>query len=294
MAAEPLRFGALVLPNEPWADLLARWRRLDDAGLDSLWSCDHFSYVPGEPWFEAWTGLAGLASATTHATVGLLVGAIVSRSPVMYVKQAITVDHLSGGRLELGLGAGGRVEDQAMWGVDEWSSAERTDRFVEYVDMVDHLSRNMEASLDGRWYRTTGARLHPGFVDGRRPRLLLAAHGRKALATAARHADTWNTFGPTPDDARKARDTLFDQCRAIGRDPGEIRLSALVGLVPGSAWTTPAEFEDMIVRWHDEGFTEFIFYDPPYSRPEVPKASPAAIDEILSTSIPRLRAALSG
>lgn len=86
-----VRFGVLVLPNEPWPELRARWRRLDQSGVDSVWSCDHFTngYRPDSPWFQGWTGLAALATETEHVTVGLLVGAIVSRPPTMLVKQAV-------------------------------------------------------------------------------------------------------------------------------------------------------------------------------------------------------------
>src|SRR6185369_15596075 len=112
-----------VLPNEPWADLVARWRRLEDGGLDSVWSCDHFTnpHRPGQPWFEGWSSLMGLAASTSRVRVGLLVGAIVSLSPTLLAKQAQSVDHASGGRLDVGLGAGGAPTDQPMWGVEPWS-----------------------------------------------------------------------------------------------------------------------------------------------------------------------------
>jgi alkanesulfonate monooxygenase SsuD/methylene tetrahydromethanopterin reductase-like flavin-dependent oxidoreductase (luciferase family) len=292
--ADGVRFGVLVLPNEPWPDLVARWRRLDRSGVDSVWSCDHFAHAtrPDSPWFEGWTGLAALAAATEHVTVGLLVGAIVSRPPTMLAKQAVTVDHITGGRLEIALGAGGAPDDQAMWGVDEWSPLERSERFAEYVELVDHLSRERVVTFAGRWYSTTGAVMDPGFVHGRRPRLTLAAHGRRTVEVVARYADTWNTYGPTLEQARRTRDLLRECCGRIGRDPGEIRMSVLLGIMAGTAWTSPAEFEDVVARWHAEGFRDFIFYDPPYGRPGVPVAPPSAIDAVLGSSLPLLRSSL--
>jgi alkanesulfonate monooxygenase SsuD/methylene tetrahydromethanopterin reductase-like flavin-dependent oxidoreductase (luciferase family) len=289
-----MRFGVLVLPNEPWADLVARWQRLEAAGVDSIWSCDHFTnpHQPGQPWFEAWTGLAGLAAATTRVRLGLLVGAIVSRPPPLLVRQAQAVDHISGGRLELGLGAGGAPTDQPMWGVEDWMPRERAERFAEYVELTDRLAREDDVTFAGRWYRTDGALMAPGFVQAPRPPMVLAAHGPGTLAVAARHADTWNTFGPSLEDGRALSAALDEACAAIGRDPAEIVRSVLLGLTEGTAWTTPAELEQRIGEWHAAGFQECIFYDPPYARAGVPCAPPEAVEEVLRDTLPRLRAAL--
>ena len=287
-------FGVLVLPNEPWPDLATRWRRLDEAGVDSIWSCDHFTnpHKPGEPWFEGWTGLAGLAAGTKWAKVGLLVGAIVSRPPTLLAKQAQTVDHLTDGRLIVGLGAGGAPTDQPMWGVEDWQPAERAARFGEYVDLVDQLLRENETTFDGAYYRTAGAAMAPGFIQRPRPPLLLAAHGPTTLATAARFADIWNCYGPTLDDARRSSDRLDEACAAIHRDPAEITRSVLLGLTEGTAWTSAGEFEEVARAWHAAGFTDLIFYAPPYSRAGVRKADPAVVDEVLADVLPRLHAEL--
>ena len=294
-AGEAVRFGVLVLPNEPWPDLVARWRRLEAAGVDSIWSCDHFTnpHKPGEPWFEGWTGLAALAAATTRVRVGLLVGAIVSRTPTLLAKQAQAVDHISGGRLEIALGAGGAPTDQAMWGVDDWTPRERAERFVEYVELVDRLTTEDDVTFEGRWYSATGALMAPGFVQRPRPPLVLAAHGPRTLAVTASHADTWNAFGPTLADGRALSQQLDAACEAIGRDPADIRRSVLLGLTDGTAWTSAAQLEDRVREWHAAGFREFVFYDPPYARAGVPCAAPETVDAVLHESLPRLRAALS-
>jgi alkanesulfonate monooxygenase SsuD/methylene tetrahydromethanopterin reductase-like flavin-dependent oxidoreductase (luciferase family) len=290
-----LRVGTLVLPNEPWSDLVARWQRLEDGGIDSIWSCDHFTnpHRPGQPWFEASTSLAGLAATTSRVRIGLLVGAIVSRSPTLFAKEAQTIDHLSGGRLEIGLGAGGAPSDQPMWGVEEWSPRHRAERFAEYVELVDRLAREDDVTYDGAWYRTKGASTAPGFVQRPRPPMVLAAHGPATLQVAARFADTWNTYGPTLEEARATSERLDDACIAIGRDPGDIRRSVLVGLLGGTAWTSASQFEDVVHQWFDAGFTEVVFYDPPYGRADVPISSPEVVDELLSVSLPRLRSELS-
>jgi alkanesulfonate monooxygenase SsuD/methylene tetrahydromethanopterin reductase-like flavin-dependent oxidoreductase (luciferase family) len=275
--------------------LVARWHRLEDGGVDSIWSCDHFTnpHRPGQPWFEASTSLAGLAAETTRVRIGLLVGAIVSRSPVLFAKQAQTIDHMSGGRLEIGLGAGGAPTDQPMWGVEEWSANERVERFAEYVELVDRLAREDTVAFEGAWYRTTGAVTTPGFLQHPRPPFVLAAHGIGTLRTAARYADTWNTYGPTLAAARANNERLDAACLEIGRDPGEIRRSVLLGLMDGTAWTSASHFEHVVHEWFAAGFTDVIFYDPPYGRAGVPVAPPAAIDDVLSRSLARLRRELS-
>ncbi|MDQ3475748.1 MAG: LLM class flavin-dependent oxidoreductase [Actinomycetota bacterium] len=108
----------------------------------------------------------------------MLVGSIVSRPPTLFAKEAQTVDHLTGGRLELGLGAGGAPTDQMMWGVDDWAPRERADRFAECVELVDALCRGDDVNFLGRWYETSGARTAPGFVQVPRPRWSLPPMAR--------------------------------------------------------------------------------------------------------------------
>jgi alkanesulfonate monooxygenase SsuD/methylene tetrahydromethanopterin reductase-like flavin-dependent oxidoreductase (luciferase family) len=123
--------------------------------------------------------------------------------------------------------------------------------------------------------------------------MVLAAHGPATLRVAARYADTWNTYGPTLEEARATSERLDHACIAIGRDPGEIRRAVLVGLLEGTAWTSASHFADVVHEWFDAGFSEVVFYDPPYGRADVPIASPDVIDELLSVTLPRLRRELS-
>jgi alkanesulfonate monooxygenase SsuD/methylene tetrahydromethanopterin reductase-like flavin-dependent oxidoreductase (luciferase family) len=124
--------------------------------------------------------------------------------------------------------------------------------------------------------------MRPGFVQRPRPPLTLAAHGPRTLAVAARFADTWNTFGPTLEEGRRLSDALDDACAEIGRDPGTIRRSVLLGLTEGTCWTSAAELGERVGAWHAAGFTDVVFYDPPYARAGVPCAGPEVVDEVLS------------
>jgi alkanesulfonate monooxygenase SsuD/methylene tetrahydromethanopterin reductase-like flavin-dependent oxidoreductase (luciferase family) len=176
-----------------------------------------------------------------------------------------------------------------MWGVEDWSARERAERFAEYVELVDRLARDDDVTYDGAWYRTTGATTAPGFVQRPRPPIVLAAHSPGTLRVAARFADTWNTYGPTLEEAQITSRRLDDACLETGRDPSEIRRSVLLGLLDGTAWTSASHFEDVVHQWFDAGFTDVVFYDPPYARADVPLAPSDAIDELLCTILPRLR-----
>jgi alkanesulfonate monooxygenase SsuD/methylene tetrahydromethanopterin reductase-like flavin-dependent oxidoreductase (luciferase family) len=285
------RFDAIVLPNELWPDLVRRWHRLEAGGLDGIWSCDHFTnpHRPGQPWFEGATSLMALALATERVRIGLLVASITSRHPTLFTQEAKTVDHASRGRLDIGMGAGGAPTDAPMWGVGDWPPVERAARFAEYVELVDRLAREALVTYDGQWYATQAAAMDPGFLQRPRPPLLIAAHGTQTLEVAARYADNWNTFGPTLEEARKSSGRLDAFCDRNGRDPNEIRRSALLGLMSDTAWTTANEFDEQVRRWHDAGFTHFIFYDPPYAREGVPRAEPRIVEELLANTIQRLR-----
>lgn len=109
---------------------------------------------------------------------------------------------------------------------------------------------------------------------------------------AARFADTWNTFGPTLGDAVEQSGRLDAACEVIGRDPGSIRRSVLLGLTEATSWTSPAQFEDRVAEWYEPGFRDFFFYDPPYARGGVPCAPTEAVPPVLAESLPSLRSAL--
>src|ERR687896_1906691 len=135
------RFSCALLQNRPFDLLLADARLLEDAGFDTVWVGDHLMSFPKiGTLLEAWTLLGALAAATDRIRLGTLVTNITYRNPALLAKEAISVDHVSGGRLELGLGAAGtRRDDARVAGVDEWTVSERADRFDEFVEAIDTL-----------------------------------------------------------------------------------------------------------------------------------------------------------
>ena len=147
------RFIVGAIQEVPWPEMVARWQHIETLGLDGVMLADHFVNFaqPKAPWFEAWTLLSALATQTKTIRIGLL-SAIPWRNPAFLARQAMTVDHISNGRLELGLGAAapGTIDiSYTMTGIPDWPPKERVDRFREAVEIVDQLLRNPETSYEG-------------------------------------------------------------------------------------------------------------------------------------------------
>src|SRR6266540_540589 len=158
---EPLYFGIVTDQIRTWPTLLERWLLFEALGFDSIWDSDHF-FQPSwsaEPNFEAWTVLAALAASTKRIRIGVLVSSNTFRHPSLLAKQALTVDHISNGRLELGLGAGWYEPEHPMFGIDFPSPGGLVGRFREAVEVVDRLLRNDTSSYAGRFYTVRDARM---------------------------------------------------------------------------------------------------------------------------------------
>ena len=219
-----LRFGMAPDQNLPFEELLKRWRYYESLGLDSLWGCDHFNQpsCPTGPYFESWTTLAGLAAGTKQVRIGVLVSSNTFRHPALLAQQAITVDHISQGRLDVGVGAGWFVDEHQRFGIALPPPGELVGRFHEAVQIIDGLMRNEATSFNGRYYQLSQASLKPRPIQSPRPPLTLAGHKRRMLGICARYADCWNSIGSSNDIAGRNR-LLDEQCARIGRDPSEIR-----------------------------------------------------------------------
>jgi alkanesulfonate monooxygenase SsuD/methylene tetrahydromethanopterin reductase-like flavin-dependent oxidoreductase (luciferase family) len=270
-----LRFGVITLQNAPWGEMVERWRSIEELGFDSVWVADHFVDFsrPREPWFEAWTLLAGLSTQTSYIRIGTLVTPIMWRNPAFLARMAMTVDHLSNGRLELGLGAGARGDidcSYAMTGIEDWAPGERVDRFKEVLEIVDGMLRNEVTTYRGRYYNIEEAVMSPTSVQKPRPPITVGALGRRMLRLTARHADTWNSFGGmgmSGEEMLKVtgeRNAFLDKCcEEIGRDPGSLRRSLLLfGSPAEKAYSSLEGFGEVVEEYSEAGITEFIVYYP--------------------------------
>lgn len=264
-----LRFGINILQNLPYAELVKRWQQVEALGYDSLWLADHYymRFSPDGIWFDGWTLLAAMAEITNDIRIGTAVTSPTLHNPAMLAKWAMTTDHISGGRLELGIGSGGTGAgyEEEMIGAATWSRAQRVERFGEFVELVDRLLRNNKTSYQGHYYETKEAMMAPGPVQEPRPPLTIAAHGPKSLRIAARYADTWNTYGKaqvTEEEnlrvAREQSELLDEYCVEMGRDPQEIRRSFYAFLGGHRFAASTDAFREFVGRYREVGFTEFI------------------------------------
>lgn len=266
-----IRFCAYQYQHHPLTLLVERWRRAEEAGFDVLWNVDAMV----EPdrarttMFEATTTLAAMALNTSRIRVGTLVTSLYLRNPVLAAKAATTVDHLSGGRLEVALGAGDPSVRPEAAGVRPWPPAEQVARFREFVELVDRLLRNESTTYEGRYYRCRDAEMIPGPVQRPRPPITIAAHGPRMLRIAAEHADSWSQWGgydigTERDFFEVTRDRCVrfdDLCVGFGRDPKAIRHS-VVCFPPLTPWESVGYFTDMVGRYGGVGIDEFVLYWP--------------------------------
>jgi len=273
---QELRFGIGILEYLPWKKEVERWQFIEALGFDSVRVGDHFVnwMQPEAPWYEAWTLLAALASQTTRIRIGPMVTPIAFRNPAILARQALTVDHISNGRLELGLGAGApgkRDCSYSMMGIEDWAPPERVARFREVVEIVDRCLRNRVTTYQGRYYQLKDTTLYPPPVQQPRPPITIAALGPSMLKIAARYADTWNSHGGIQNESldtklritRQRNELINEYCVKIGRDPQTLRRSVLVfGTEGQTAFDSEEAFQKVVRCYQDVGITEFIFFYP--------------------------------
>jgi F420-dependent oxidoreductase-like protein len=229
-----VRFGIKTVPQHTsWADMLAVWKAADDVELlESAWNFDHFYPIFSDstgPCLEGWTVLAAMAAETQRIRIGCQVTGMVYRHPAVLANMAATVDIVSGGRLDLGLGAGWNAEECDAYGIELPPLKERFDRFDEGVEAVVRLLSDEVTTFDGRHVKLTAARCEPKPVQQPCPPVVIGGTGRRrTLRTAARWADQWNSLPRSPEAWRELREVLDGHCATEGRDPEEIESSVNV------------------------------------------------------------------
>jgi len=296
-----LRFEVLITPNVAWETVLDRFRSMEALGFDLGGLADHFVdwTNPPNPWFDLWSTLGAVAQATTTLRLRPCVAQIPLRDPATFVRQALSLDHISGGRIELGLGIGLTVDPSyEMMGIPNWSAGERVARLKEYLEIVDRMLSNEVTSYSGEFYTITGAVMNPRPVQSPRPPIMLAAMGPVMLKRAARYADTWNSlsfqeeFEAQLAETRERAARIDAHCEAIGRDPATLVRSYTMFDAAGrrrgggiAYYESEDAFADMVGRVMELGITEIGLYWP--TRPE----QRPMFERIATEVIPRLKAA---
>jgi alkanesulfonate monooxygenase SsuD/methylene tetrahydromethanopterin reductase-like flavin-dependent oxidoreductase (luciferase family) len=287
MTAESIQFGIQTVPNRPWPELRQQWRDLEALGFESLWLPDHFlpTFRRELPFMESWTLLAALATATARVRLGVLVSCNTFRHPALLAKQAVTVDHVSGGRLELGLGAGWVEFEHVMFGIPFPAAAERVARFGEALAVIDTLLRNEVSNYDGEHYQLREAPMRPGPLQRPRPPLTLAAHSPRMLRTIAPYVDRWNSIGTLAELSERTQ-RLDEELARIGREPRSVLRSLLyvAAMMPEeSPWDSVEAFVDFAGRFRAAGFRELVLQPPPPDRRDL-------LERIARETIPAMRA----
>ena len=289
-AQQQFRIGIVTDQNLSWETTLELWTRFEALGFDSAWVCDHYQQPsrPDGPYFEGWTLLAALAARTSRLRLGVLVTSNTFRHPSLLAKQAVTVDHLANGRLELGLGAGWFVPEHIAFGIDFPDAPKLVARFREAVVLIDHLLRQDVTTFDGAFYQVKDAPVRPATLQRPRPPLTLGAHRSRMLRVVAEYADRWNSHASVDHMAERNR-ILDEHCAAIGRDPTTIirSLYGWASQMGTDPWASPEAFQEVIGRYREAGISEFLLDVP------APDAYPM-MERIMSEVVPALRSAKPG
>ncbi len=290
----PIRFGLFMgQGGRTWDEIVDRFLLAESLGFDHGWLVDHLVDTdggPGVPCLEAWTLLAAIAARTSRIRIGALVTSNTFRHPVLLLKEAVTVDHISGGRLILGLGSGWNVDEHRRYGIPLQPPAERVDRLAEAVELIDLLQRQDRTTFAGRFYQVEDAPLDPPPLQRPRIPLLIGAHRPRMLRLAARFADQWDTFPTSPGESTdgvllsvaEQAERLDAACREFGRDPDSIRRSTWAD---SPALASVEAFEAFVETHRRLGFTDFSVW-----LPDLDPAGRKVVEQIAREVMPRLRA----
>ncbi|MEU9782087.1 LLM class flavin-dependent oxidoreductase [Streptomyces phaeochromogenes] len=282
-----LRLSTVILPYLRWHEGgRSAWQRAEQLGFHTAFTYDHLSWRTFRegPWYGAVPTLTAAAGATDRLRLGTLVTSPNFRHPVTLAKELIALDDISGGRITLGIGAGGSGFDATTLlqsGEEPWTPRERADRFGEFVPLLDRLLTEDSVSHDGTFYSAREAYNIPGCVQ--RPRLpfAVAAAGPRGLKLAAGYGQAWVTTGDpklyeagTPEQSVQAIrgqvEKLTAACETVGRDVNELDKVLLTGFTPDRA--RPLEsldaFVDFAGRHMELGFTDIVIHWPVADYPD--------------------------
>jgi F420-dependent oxidoreductase-like protein len=259
-----MRFGLKTNQHQlDWPELLSRVRYAEGHGFDGAWIFDHFKGLDGDPsgpCMEGWTLLAALAASTERIRLGVMVTGITYRHPSILAAEAVTIDHVSSGRLELAVGAAWFEQEHRELGIDFPGTRERTERLEEGVQLMRLLMTEEGVSFKGRHYRLDGATYRPRPVQQPHPPIWIGAGGdRVTIPIAARQADVWHCFASFDTLPRKTR-ILEEHAERAGRDPSSIARATNLSI--SEPWDRVAEraealrdlgFDYLVVEWPGEG-----------------------------------------
>ncbi|MFB7664827.1 LLM class flavin-dependent oxidoreductase [Kitasatospora sp. NPDC056138] len=288
-----------MLPAASWSEARHSWQLADELGFAHAWTYDHIAWrdLVGRTWFSSVPTLAAAAAVTRRIRLGTLVSSPNFRHPVPFAKEIITLSDISDGRFILGVGAGAGGADAEVLGAAAWSSAERSRRFAEFVDLTDRLLSSPVTDFTGEYYRARRAHVEPSGRARSRIPFAIGASGPRGMRVAARHGDIWVTNGTSsapgliapaasPELVREQVARLQDACEAVGRDPAGLRTLLLNVNRTDPPLASVEAFADAVGRYGEAGITDMVV---PFPRREPPfVGDPAVLERIAGEVLPAL------
>ncbi|MDM4721609.1 LLM class flavin-dependent oxidoreductase [Micromonospora sp. WMMA1363] len=266
-----MRIGVVILPDQRWPESQRRWRQADEWGFDHAWTYDHLGWrdlVDG-PWFDSMITLTAAATVTRRIRLGTLVASPNFRHPAAFVRQITALDDVSGGRLLLGVGAGGIGFDAAVLGGETLPPRQRVDRFAEFVELLDLVLREDGTTWRGDWFTAVDARNNPGCVQTPRVPFVVAANGPRSMRLVARLGQGWVTTGSGGDDLASWWNGVAELAARMdktlattGRDPATLDRYLSLDSAPVFSLRSADFFAEQVAHAAALGFTDVVTHWP--------------------------------
>jgi alkanesulfonate monooxygenase SsuD/methylene tetrahydromethanopterin reductase-like flavin-dependent oxidoreductase (luciferase family) len=275
-----VRVGLVILPSDRWREARRQWEWADDSGFCTAWTYDHIRWggMPDGPWHASVPVLAAAATVTTRIRLGTLVATPNFRHPVTLARDALALDDVSDGRLDLGLGPGSEGFDASALGQTPWRPAERLTRFAEFLQMLTPIvegAPDTRTSMHTAHYIADGAPSTPGALQRPLP-LTIAAGGPKGLRLAVAYGRNWVTIGSTGrgphapslvlTSVSRQVELLDAACQEVGRDPADLG-RVLLWMPTEPVLESLEQFEDLVAPYESLGFDQFVLHHPAQTGP---------------------------
>jgi F420-dependent oxidoreductase-like protein len=262
-----MRISAKLAPTFDYPELEQFWRTADELGFEAIWNYDHFYGLVENttPTHEGWTTLAAMAVVIRQARIGCMVTGVTYRNPAILAKMAVTVDHISGGRLDFGIGAGWHEAEHRGYGLEFPSAGTRVAMLDEALTVIRRLWTEESVTFKGRYYTLHEALCEPKPVQRPHPPIVVGGTQPKMLRVIARHADEWNMPNHEgPQHWSEVSKRLDEACAEVGRDPAAIRRSVQLFLYPLQPEQVASQLE-LLPRFAELGCEHAVlsFYQPP-------------------------------
>lgn len=268
-----MRAGVVILADQRWPIAAQRWQRAEAYGFAHGWTYDHIGWrdLVNGPWFDAVPTLTAAALTTSRIQLGTMVASPNFRHPAHFAREVTALDDICGGRLILGVGAGGVAGyDNHVLGQAPLTPRARVDRFTEFVDLLDRILRDEAVTWHGTYFTAVDARSTPGCVQAPRVPFVVAATGPRSMRLAARYGAGWVTTGARSDDLTAWWATVAEAARrfdevldAAGRDPATVdRYLMLDPASPVYSLSSATFFADALAQAAEYGFTDAVTYWP--------------------------------